>query len=90
MFRHAQRLGCRQRDDSRAGRILRNCHFVTQTDARNAANGDHGQGLVDLDNRIFLTRIAGVSCSLGGCVDGASWQCVRLWVQVGAGSSAKS
>ena len=41
--------------------------FVTQTDARNAENGDHGQVLDDLDNRMFDNELAAVTCSAGGC-----------------------
>jgi YVTN family beta-propeller protein len=36
--------------------------FVSQTDARNLANGDHGDLLVDLENRIFLNQIASLDC----------------------------
>jgi len=41
--------------------------FVTQTDARNAVNGNHGQTLVALGNRMFLNRVAAVTCTGGGC-----------------------
>jgi YVTN family beta-propeller protein len=41
--------------------------IVTQTDARNAVNGAHGQSLVALDNRMFTNELATVSCSAGGC-----------------------
>lgn len=40
--------------------------FISQTDARNDVNGDHGQHLIDLDNRMFLDEIATTSCSVGG------------------------
>jgi DNA-binding beta-propeller fold protein YncE len=41
--------------------------FVTQTDARNAVNGNHGQLLSALGNRTFLNRVAAVTCTSGGC-----------------------
>ncbi len=41
--------------------------FLTHTEARNAENGDHGDNLVDLDNRIFLNRITRLTCTAGGC-----------------------
>jgi YVTN family beta-propeller protein len=41
--------------------------FVTQTDARNAVNGNEGLELADLDNRMFLDQIATTTCSSGGC-----------------------
>jgi YVTN family beta-propeller protein len=37
--------------------------FLSQTDARNAENGDHGELLAALDNRIFLNQITEVDCS---------------------------
>jgi len=44
--------------------------FVAQTDARNADNGRAGtlgQGLADLDNRMFLNQIGVVECPAGSC-----------------------
>ena len=41
--------------------------WVTQTDARNVANGADGMNLVEMDNRIFLNRITRVSCAGGAC-----------------------
>jgi YVTN family beta-propeller protein len=41
--------------------------FISQTEARNAVNGDEGQNLVDLDNRIFLNQVSTTSCNAGGC-----------------------
>ena len=44
--------------------------FIAQTDARNTANGragTQGQGLADLDNRIFLNQIGEVDCSSIPC-----------------------
>jgi YVTN family beta-propeller protein len=44
--------------------------FVSQTEARNLVNGKagtQGDGLVDLDNRIFLNEIGVVSCPSGSC-----------------------
>jgi len=41
--------------------------YITQTEARNAANGTHGSFLADLDNRIFLDQVAKVACTTGGC-----------------------
>jgi YVTN family beta-propeller protein len=44
--------------------------FVSQTDARNLVNGragTQGQGLADLDNRMFLNQIGVVSCPAGSC-----------------------
>jgi YVTN family beta-propeller protein len=41
--------------------------FVAETDARNDANGDEGDNLVDLDNRMFLDQIARVDCGGGSC-----------------------
>jgi YVTN family beta-propeller protein len=37
--------------------------FVTQTDARNQVNGDEGEELIDLENRMFLNQVSRVSCS---------------------------
>jgi YVTN family beta-propeller protein len=41
--------------------------FVTQTEALNAVNGDEGQNLIDLDNRMFLNQITRISCGGGSC-----------------------
>ncbi len=44
--------------------------FITQADARNTANGragTQGHTLATLTNRLFLNRVAKVSCSAGGC-----------------------
>jgi DNA-binding beta-propeller fold protein YncE len=44
--------------------------FIAQTDARNLVNGragTQGQGLADLDNRMFLNQIGVVTCSGGSC-----------------------
>jgi DNA-binding beta-propeller fold protein YncE len=41
--------------------------FVTHTDARNAVNGNEGENLVTLENRVFENRIAVVPCGGGGC-----------------------
>ena len=41
--------------------------FVTQTDARNAVNGNDGQDLPDLANRMFLDQISTTTCSGSGC-----------------------
>ncbi|MBW2243151.1 MAG: hypothetical protein JRH01_14290 [Deltaproteobacteria bacterium] len=44
--------------------------FITQTDARNVDNGragTAGEGLIDLENRIFLNQIARVDCSSIPC-----------------------
>jgi YVTN family beta-propeller protein len=41
--------------------------FVTQTDARNQVNGDEGENLVDLDNRMFLNQVSRVTCSGSSC-----------------------
>ncbi len=44
--------------------------FIAQTDARNLVNGragTEGQGLADLDNRMFLNEIGVVSCPGGSC-----------------------
>jgi YVTN family beta-propeller protein len=39
--------------------------LVTQTEARNADNGDEGMNLIDLDNRMFLNQVTRVDCSGG-------------------------
>lgn len=41
--------------------------FVTQTDARNADNGSHGERLVALENRLFLNQVTRVDCGGGSC-----------------------
>jgi YVTN family beta-propeller protein len=41
--------------------------FITQTDARNVVNGNHGQLLSALGNRMFNNRVAAVTCTGGGC-----------------------
>ncbi|UCE85728.1 MAG: beta-propeller fold lactonase family protein [Deltaproteobacteria bacterium] len=44
--------------------------FVSLTDARNHVNGQagtSGQGLPDLENRIFLNQLGTVACGAGGC-----------------------
>jgi YVTN family beta-propeller protein len=41
--------------------------YVTQTNARNAVNGDHGDVLGTLQNRIFDNQVAAVTCTAGGC-----------------------
>jgi YVTN family beta-propeller protein len=41
--------------------------FVSVTDARNQVNGNEGENLIDLDNRMFLNQISGVTCTTGGC-----------------------
>ncbi len=41
--------------------------FVTQTDARNAVNGNHREVLATLDNRMFDNELASVACSASGC-----------------------
>jgi YVTN family beta-propeller protein len=41
--------------------------FITQTDARNKVNGNHGLTLEGLQNQIFLDQIATTTCSAGGC-----------------------
>jgi len=41
--------------------------FVTETDARNVINGGDGQFLVGLGNRMFLNRVAAVTCGGSGC-----------------------
>ncbi len=46
--------------------------FVTQADARNAVNGLEGGILGDLDNRIFLNRIARIDCASGPCASSAT------------------
>ena len=47
---------------SNAGRA-----FITQTDARNVVNGNHGQTLATLGNRTFNNRLAAVTCSGVSC-----------------------
>ena len=47
---------------SNAGRA-----FITQTDARNVVNGNHGQTLATLGNRMFNNRVAAVTCSGVSC-----------------------
>jgi YVTN family beta-propeller protein len=44
--------------------------FLTQTDARNQVNGDHGLNLIDLGNRMFDNELAAVTCTTGGCTLG--------------------
>lgn len=39
--------------------------FVSQADARNAENGDDGEFLVALDNRMFLNQVTRVDCGGG-------------------------
>ena len=41
--------------------------FITQTDARNAVNGNHGEVLATLQNRMFDNELAAVTCTTGGC-----------------------
>ncbi len=41
--------------------------FITQTDARNVVNGNHGQTLATLGNRMFNNRLAAVTCSGASC-----------------------
>jgi YVTN family beta-propeller protein len=41
--------------------------FVAHTDARNHVNGLHGGRLDDLDNRMYLNRIARVACAGKAC-----------------------
>jgi YVTN family beta-propeller protein len=41
--------------------------FIAQTDARNQENGDDGEALPDLDNRMFLDQIATTTCTGSGC-----------------------
>jgi hypothetical protein len=41
--------------------------FITQTDARNAENGEDGENLPFLENRMFLNQIGRASCTSGGC-----------------------
>lgn len=41
--------------------------FVTQTDARNAANGLQGESLAALENRMFLNQITRVDCGGPNC-----------------------
>ena len=47
---------------SNAGRA-----FITQTDARNVVNGNHGQTLSALGNRMFNNKVAAVTCTGGSC-----------------------
>ncbi len=47
---------------SNAGRA-----FITQTDARNVVNGNHGQTLAGLGNRMFNNKVAAVTCSGVSC-----------------------
>ena len=41
--------------------------FLSQTDARNAENGDDGENLIDLENRLFDNEIATLDCGGGSC-----------------------
>jgi YVTN family beta-propeller protein len=41
--------------------------FVSGTEARNDANGQIGENLIDLDNRMFFNEVARVSCGGGSC-----------------------
>jgi YVTN family beta-propeller protein len=41
--------------------------FITQTDARNVVNGNHGQTLTALGNRMFNNKLAAVTCSGVSC-----------------------
>ncbi len=41
--------------------------FITQTDARNVVNGNHGQTLLGLGNRMFNNKLAAVTCSGVSC-----------------------
>ena len=41
--------------------------FITQTEARNEVNGEDGENLIELDNRIFLNQIAHVDCTGLAC-----------------------
>jgi len=41
--------------------------FVAHTDARNGVNGLRGGKLVDLDNRVYLNRIAAIDCGGAKC-----------------------
>jgi DNA-binding beta-propeller fold protein YncE len=41
--------------------------FFPQTDARNAVNGNHGQTLSALGNRMFTNEVAAVTCTGAGC-----------------------
>jgi DNA-binding beta-propeller fold protein YncE len=41
--------------------------FISQTDARNAVNGNDGLELADLDNRMFTDQIATTTCTASGC-----------------------
>ncbi len=42
--------------------------FITQTDARNTENGEDGENLPFLQNRMFLNQIGRASCTSGGCI----------------------
>lgn len=41
--------------------------FLAQTDARNQLNGNHGEVLATLQNRMFENEIAAVTCTASGC-----------------------
>jgi YVTN family beta-propeller protein len=41
--------------------------YVSETDARNVVNGNHGQVLADLDGRMFDNRVARVTCAGASC-----------------------
>jgi YVTN family beta-propeller protein len=41
--------------------------FIAQTDARNAVNGNHGEILATLQNRMFDNELAAVTCTTAGC-----------------------
>ena len=41
--------------------------FITQTEARNEENGEDGENLIELDNRMFLNQIAHVDCTGASC-----------------------
>jgi YVTN family beta-propeller protein len=41
--------------------------FIAQTDARNAVNGNHGEVLATLQNRMFDNELAAVTCTSAGC-----------------------
>jgi YVTN family beta-propeller protein len=45
-----------------------NVVYITQADARNEVNGEDGENLVEIDNRLFLNQISVVDCGgAGGC-----------------------
>ncbi len=44
--------------------------FVSQVHARNEVNGDDGENLEFLDNRLFLNQIAEIDCSSASCGGG--------------------